>query len=119
MKILKELAIIAGILFIANVIKDVTKIPIPSAVLGMILLLSCLLIGIIKLESIESVCQFFLNNITLLFVPGGVGLMTSFGLIKDQWIQILTVLIIVTLFGIAITGLTVQLVQRIVGKGVR
>ena len=84
----------------------------------MILLLSCLLTGIIKLESIEAVCQFFLNNITLLFVPGGVGLMASFGLIKDQWMQILAVLIIVTLFGIAITGLTVQLIQRIVGKRV-
>ena len=119
MKIIKELSIITGILFIANVLKDITKIPIPSAVLGMILLLFFLLIGIIKLESVEAISKFFLNNITLLFVPGGVGLMTSFGLIKDQWMQIIAVLIIVTLFGIVITGLTVQLVQRIVEKGVK
>ncbi|MDU5082445.1 CidA/LrgA family protein [Tissierella sp. P1] len=108
MKILKELAIIVGILFIAHITQQITKIPIPATVLGMIILLICLLTGIVKLEKIETVSKFFLDHLTFLFIPGGVGLIASLDLIKEQWIPILAVIILTTALVIAVTGLTVQ-----------
>lgn len=111
MKILKELSIIVGILFIAHITQQITKIPIPATVLGMIILLICLLTGILKLENIEKTSQFFLDHLTFLFIPGGVGLIASLGLIKEQWLQILAVIILTTALVIAVTGLTVQLLK--------
>ncbi|NLN49004.1 MAG: CidA/LrgA family protein [Clostridiales bacterium] len=113
MKILKELTVIIAILFMANAVKEAAKLPIPSAVLGMLFLLLCLLFGIVKLKAIEKISGFLLNNITILFVPGGVGLITSIGLVKDQWFQMLLVAILATIIGISVTGLTVQFMQRV------
>ncbi|MDR7857451.1 CidA/LrgA family protein [Tissierella sp.] len=111
MKIIKELAIIVGILFVAHVTQMITKIPIPATVLGMILLLICLLTGMLKLESIENVSKFFLDHLTFLFIPGGVGLIASLGLIKEQWLPILIVIVLTTALVIAATGSTVQLLK--------
>ncbi|CAK7027983.1 CidA/LrgA family protein [Tissierella carlieri] len=114
MKILKELGIILGILFIAHIIQQIAKIPIPATVLGMIILLICLLTGILKLEKIETVSEFFLDHLTFLFIPGGVGLIASLELIKEQWLPILVVIILTTALTIVVTGLTVQLLT---GRG--
>lgn len=114
MKVFKELAIIVGILFVANTIQAVTNLPIPGTILGMIILLVALLSGVLKLEQIENVSQFFLDHLTFLFIPGGVGLIASLGLIKDQWLPILIVIILTTALVIAGTGFTVQLLK---GRG--
>lgn len=118
MKIIKEFSIIVGILFIAHIIQTITNIPIPAPVLGMIILLICLITGILKLEKIETVSQFFLDNLTFLFIPGGVGLILSLELIKDQWLPILLIMILTTALAIAITGLTVQLIKGITKEGI-
>lgn len=112
MKILKELAIIVGILFIAHVTQSITRLPIPATVLGMIILLVCLLTGILKLEKIENVAQFFLDHLTFLFIPGGVGLIASLGLIREQWLPILIVIVLTTAIVIAATGFTVQILKN-------
>ena len=119
MKILKELAIIVGILFIAHITQYITKIPIPATVLGMIILLICLLTGIVKLGQIESVSQFFLDHLTFLFIPGGVGLIASLDLIKEQWLPILAVIILTTALVMAATGLTVQLLKGRRKEGIK
>lgn len=108
MKLLKQLAIICGIFYAGHIFQTATKFPIPSTVLGMIFLLILLLTGIIKLEQIDSVGQFLLDHLTFLFIPGGVGLIASLDLIKDQWLQILILIILSTSIVITVTGLTVQ-----------
>ena len=112
MKILKELAIIMGILFVSHVIKEISNIPIPATVLGMIIMLLLLLSGIVKAKNIEKTANFLLDNLTFLFIPGGVGLITSFGLIKGQVIKILLVVVAATAIGIATTGLTIKLLIK-------
>lgn len=111
MKILKEFTIIVGILFLSHIIHKVTNMPIPATVLGMILLLIFLLTGLVKLEQIETVSDFFLDNLTFLFVPGGVGLILSLDLLKDQWLPTLFILLFTTGLVMVVTGLTVQLIK--------
>ena len=112
MKVLKQLGILVGILFISHIIRYLTNIPIPVPVLGMIVLFFCLSTGILKIESIDTITQYFLDNLVIFFIPGGVGLITSLNLIKDQWMSIIAVLLLATLFTIITTGLTVQLLRR-------
>ena len=113
MKALKELGIITGILFIGHLIQQIGKLPMPGTVLGMIILLLCLLSGILKLEKIETVAQFFLDHLTFLFIPGGVGLISSLDLIREKWLPILIVIVLSTALVIAATGLTVQLLKNL------
>lgn len=112
MKIIKELSIIMGVLYLSNVIKEVSNMPIPATVLGMVIMLILLLCNIVKPENIETVANFLLDNLTFLFVPGGVGLITSFGLIKGQVTKILIVAIITTAITVAVTGFTVNLLNK-------
>lgn len=111
MRVFKELAIIVGILLFSYVIQSMTKMPVPAPVLGMIILLLSLLLGIVKLEDIELVSRFFLDHLTFLFVPSGVGLMVVWGIIKEQWIIIFLISLLTTILAMGITGVTVQLVK--------
>lgn len=108
LKLLKQLAIICAIFFAGHLFQTLTNFPIPSTVLGMILLLILLLTGVVKLKQIEEVSQFLLDHLTFLFIPGGVGLIASLDLIKDQWLQILILIVVSTSIVITVTGLTVQ-----------
>lgn len=108
MKIFRQLGIILGILFLGHLFQKITNFPIPGTVMGLVILLICLLTGIVKVHMIEDVSQFFLDNLAFFFVPGGVGLMASLGLIKDSWLPILLVIVLSTMVVIVVTGLTVQ-----------
>ena len=51
------------------------NLPIPANVLGIIILFSLLMFGIIKEEHIQEAAGFFLKHLVFFFVPIGVGLM--------------------------------------------
>jgi holin-like protein len=50
-------------------------IPIPGSIIGLVLLFILLAAGIIRLDWIEEVSNFLLDNMGILFVPFGVSLM--------------------------------------------
>jgi len=112
MKILRQLCIILSILFIGNFINKIFGLPIPGNVIGMIILLLCLLMGVIKLEMIDMISKFLLDNLAFFFIPAGIGLINSLDIIKDNWIAILSITSISTIIVIAVTGLTVQFLKR-------
>jgi len=112
MKILRQLCIILSILFIGNFINKIFGLPIPGNVIGMIILLLCLLSGVVKLEMIDIISKFLLDNLAFFFIPAGIGLINSLDIIKDNWIAILSITSISTIIVIAVTGLTVQFLKR-------
>ena len=82
-----------------------TGITAPGPVIGMIFLLIILLIkGSLK-KDLEITANSLLTNLSLLFVPAGVGLMMHFQLIGEEWLPITISLIVSTILTIAITGL--------------
>lgn len=108
MKILKQLGIIFGILFASHIIQSITDIPVPSTVLGMFILLALLLMGIVKVEMIEDMANFFLKHMTLFFIPAGVGIMTQLNIIKKEWLGFLTIVLVTTILVMISTGFTTQ-----------
>lgn len=110
--ILLELTITSLILFGSHVVQKAFNLPIPSTVLGMILLFALLLSGLLKEEQIGASSDFALEHLTFLFIPGGVGLLTSMDLIKAHWAGILGVVVIGAIIVIAVTGLVVQVLNR-------
>lgn len=112
MKYLRQLLIILGIYFTGQVIQAVFHLPVPGAVIGIILLFFALQTGIIKVHMIEEVCDFLLTHMAFLFVPVSVGLMTSFGLIKGKLIGFIAVIVISTAVIWAVTAHIAKLLRK-------
>lgn len=112
MKYLRQLMIILVTYFIGQVVQTLFHLPIPGSVVGLILLFLALHIGIIRVEMIEDVCEFLLSNMSFLFIPAGVGLMTSLGILKGKWIAFMVILIISTILVWVITAYTVKYLRK-------
>lgn len=112
MKIVKELGIVMAILYLAHVIQVAFSLPVPSTVLGMIILLVALLTGVVKIDMIKNVAPFSAQYLTFLFIPGGVGLISSLDLVAEAWLPILIVIVVTAIIVIAVTGLTVQVLNK-------
>ncbi len=97
MKYLRQLMIILATYFAGQILQTLFHLPIPGAVIGLILLFLALQAGVIKVEMIEDVCEFLLSNMSFLFIPAGVGLMTSFEILKGKWLAFGVILVISTL----------------------
>lgn len=112
MKIIRQLAIILIICFLGELLRRVFNLPIPGNVIGMIVLIICLCTGMIKVEAIEDISKFLLNHLAFFFLPAGVGLLTSIGVLKSCWQDIVFIALISTIVVMVATGVTVQLFKR-------
>lgn len=110
MKILKQLSIILSIWALGEYISSLISsiIIIPGSIMGMLLLFIFLKTKIIKLEKIEDISDFFLKNIGIFFIPPGVGLIASWGIIKQNGLVLILTTVISTIAVIATTGIVVD-----------
>ncbi len=115
MKILSKIAnLIFGFLILMSfycvslLIVQLTKIPIPPAILGLILFAFCLVKGIIKENSICNICNLLINNMSLFILPLIIGVVVYKNLLIKNWIIIISTIFITTTLTIIITGLFVE-----------
>ena len=112
MKYLKQFLIILVISYAGELLKYVLPLPIPASIYGMVILLVGLLTGWIALDAVKDVGKFLIEIMPVMFIPAGVGLMASWGVLKPVLIpvSIITVVTIVTVM--AATGKVSQWVIR-------
>jgi len=79
--------------------------PLPGPVAGMVLLLAYLLVKGGVPEPLAQLSDSLLNNLSLLFVPAGVGVMLHFDLLGNELIPLSIALVLSTLVTIAVTAL--------------
>jgi putative effector of murein hydrolase LrgA (UPF0299 family) len=79
--------------------------PIPGPVIGMVLLLVGLAVRGGIPDDLGSVADSLIRNLSLLFVPAGVGVMQHLRLIGEEVVPITAALVVSTLLTIAVTGL--------------
>jgi len=104
----KGLAIIFGFYFLGEVTVELGNLPIPGNVLGMIFLVSALGGGLIDLKDVEREAEFFVDNMSIMFIPPGVGVMLYFGLLRDELIPIIGALALSFVITIVFTGKIVE-----------
>ena len=85
---------------------------IPGSVCGMLLLFAALCLRIVKPDSVRSVARALTQNMAVLFVPAGVGIMAQYNLIAQNWAGILTITIVCTLLVLLSTGGIVQYLNK-------
>ena len=116
MKIFREFLIILVLYFIGELLAETLNIPIPGNIIAMILLFLSLCTGIIKVEKVDTISNFFLDHLAFFFIPAGVGLMNSFDSIKSSAIQIVIICIVTTIIFMAVTGIVVQFTSNMLSK---
>ena len=84
---------------------------IPGSVIGMVLLFLALAFKVVKPNKVK-LSTLLTENMGLFFLPAGVGLMNSLGIISQYWVVIVTASVVSTILVIA----SVALIQQKLGK---
>ena len=85
---------------------------IPGSVIGMVLLFLALAFKVVKPNKVKKHSTLLTENMGLFFLPAGVGLMNSLGIISQYWVVIVTASVVSTILVIA----SVALIQQKLGK---
>lgn len=110
MKYLKQFLIILAISLLGEVLKELLPLPIPASIYGMVFLFILLLTGVIKLDQVKDAGKFLIEIMPVMFIPAGVGLMSSWNVLKPVLVpvSVITVITIITVMGA--TGIVSQIV---------
>lgn len=111
--IIKQFAIILGVLYAGDLITNVTHIPIPANVLGMLILFVLLLAGIIKLEDVQETAEFIIRHLSVFFIVPSVGIMMYLDLLSKEFIQTAVPLLASIVIGFFAAG---KVTQMLIGK---
>ncbi len=87
------------------------NLPLPGAVLGMALLTLGLRWVCVR-EPVRACAEFLLGNLSLLFVPAGVGVMVHMGLVAQHGWVLLGILVASTVIGLVVTAGLLQWLTR-------
>ena len=85
---------------------------IPGSVIGMVLLFLALAFKVVKPNKVKKLSTLLTENMGLFFLPAGVGLKNSLGIISQYWVVIVTASVVSTILVIA----SVALIQQKLGK---
>lgn len=95
-----------------NLATGLANLPVPGAVLGMLLLLVLLLTKLVRLKTVEPAASLLTGLMLIFILPDGVNLMNSFHKFEGIVLQVLVVAILSTLLSILSASGTAQLLRR-------
>lgn len=114
---LLSLTVILLCQLMGEIIAKVGNIPVPGPVIGMVILFCSLVIRRGAHHRLEATGGFLLQNLSLLFVPAGVGIITNLDILLESAVPIAGAIIIGTVVSIVITGVVMQyMLKRAKGK---
>jgi holin-like protein len=90
--IILQILFIHIFLFLGSAVKAIVPIPIPSAMVGLLLLFLSLLLGVVKLEWVEQGGNWLLAELLLFFIPSAVGIVNYDDMLS--WQGFMSVLLI-------------------------
>ncbi len=104
MNMILQCGMLFGFLAAGEFVVWLTGIPIPSSIIGMLLLAVSLRLRLINIRRVDRMADFLVHNLGFFFVPAGVGMMRCLDIIADQWLPIIGASVISTAIIIAVTG---------------
>lgn len=116
MKIIKQIGIIFSICWISTVVEALLPFSFPASVIGMILLLVCLAIGILKIHHIQEKSDFLLSNMAFFFIPAGVSMINYLDILAENLIPLIAISIISTFITFAATAYSMKLALRLLNR---
>lgn len=110
---LRQFCIILFVSFLGELLHVIIPLPIPASVYGLVLMLSALCTGIIKLNQVKETAGFLIEIMPVMFVPAAVGLLDSWPFLRPVWIPFIVITLISTVIVMAVTG---QVTQKMIQK---
>lgn len=101
---------------VGEILRHVLHLPLPGPVIGMFLLAVLLATKGRRWLADErpsptplvQTADTLIQNMGLLFVPAGVGIVTELGVVRHAWLPIVIGLLVSTLLGLMVTGLVMH-----------
>ena len=121
MKYIKQFTIILVVSFIGELLNYLIPLPVPASIYGLVIMLICLLTGvmlvglqlhIIPLSEVKETSTFLIEIMPLMFIPGAVGLLESWGVLRPIWAPVLAITVVTTVAVMAATGRITQGIVR-------
>lgn len=116
-KILKAFFIYAVVLFISYAIsfslgRVFPKFPVPTPLIGLVLLYASLEFKIVKVDDIDGVSSVLIGLIGFLFVPSGISIMSSLGILQAEGLKLITIIVLSTVIMLLSVAWTTKYVFR-------
>lgn len=110
---LRQFCIILFVSFLGELLHAMIPLPIPASVYGLILMLSALCTGILKLNQVKETAGFLIEIMPVMFIPAAVGLLDSWPFLRPVWIPFIVITLISTVIVMAVTGrITQKMIQK-------
>ena len=99
-KYLRQFGIILGVTCAGEVLKYFIPLSVPGSIYGLILMFT----GILKVEHVKETGEFLIEIMPLMFIPAGVGLLTSWSLLQSFLVPLLVITVVSTFIVMIVTG---------------
>lgn len=108
MRYVRQLGVILAVSFAGEVLRRLLPLPVPASVYGLCLMLLLLCTGIVKADFIRPTATLLIELMPLMFVPATVGVMQSWGVLKDALIPFVLAVTVITAIVMGATALIVE-----------
>ena len=116
-KYLRQFGIILAVTCAGEIMKYFIPLPIPGSIYGLILMFVLLLTKVIKVEHVKETGEFLIEIMPLMFIPAGVGLITSWSQLQPFLVPLLVITVVSTFVVMIVTGkVTDFLISKKEGK---
>ena len=108
-----QIALLAAIWLLADIAVRTLHLPLPANLTGMLLLLVCILLGVVKAQWFSAGARWLLAEMLLFFVPAVVAVVNYQDLLLQEGWRIMLVLVTSTVLVLGTTALVVDRVYRL------
>lgn len=112
MRYLKQLFIILLISVMGELLNLLLPLPIPAAVYGLVLLLLALSLKIIRLDQVETVGNFLLDVMPLMFIPYAVAMLPIWPQLQTLLLPLFVISVVCMILVLFATGHVTQLLIK-------
>ena len=112
-KYLRQIVILLAFSFVGEGLSLLIPLPIPGSIYGIVLLFLALETKLVKLSSVKDVSEFLISFMPVMFIPAGVGLMSSWGALKPMLLPAVIAVTVVTVVVMAAAGRGAQSIMRL------
>ena len=117
MKYLSQFLIILGFTFAGEALQRLIPLPIPASVYGLTLLFLALCLKIVKVDQVKQTGAFLTSILPILFVSPAVNIVDDWGLIRDDLLPRVLIMMGSTMLTFGISGRISQWMLKKGGDG--
>lgn len=109
---IEALTLLLAFQLAGELITGISGLPLPGPVLGMAMLFIALLIKGGPSESLKTTSNSILQNLSLLFIPAGTGVLLHLNRLADDWLPLLLSVVLSTGLAMAVTALVIKALHK-------